>query len=341
MDKKDYICIHKRVLNSSVFKDPDVYRVFTWILVNALDEAKNLSFKSKRRMLEINGLVGDCVFIKTHIADETGMTRYVVDRCIGRLEKMEIIRTRKEANYTVATVLNYREYQTVRLDNFCSDPDTHAWYRDEMPNTTFDPRDASFPARLSNARLGSIWVKWCDRKESAGDPLSKEDSEKQLNYILKHCSVPEAVSRLEKAMSDMPSKPKKEKTRSEVSSEISSKPVYSDQFKDFWENYPNVRRGSKTDAHRRFKENCQFLISEEYIEVDGKRFAFESKERAAAFIIARAKVYSTSLTGAGRKYAKGAAAWLNGQNYLDSQESWVSLSGDDSPKQENKFNTWN
>lgn len=341
MDKKDYICIHKRVVGSSVFQDPDVYRLFTWILVNCLDVDRPVLVSSNRQNIEVQGRVGECIFLKRQVVEETGMTRHVVSRCMDKLVSLDVIRCEREGSYTRATVINYKEYQTVRLENFCPDPDVHAWFRDDMPNASFDPRDASFPEKLANARFGSEWVRWCDAKESVCDPLSRADAEKQLAYILKHCSVSDAILRLKAAAEGLQSKKPAAKTRKEVSNEISKSPVYSDQFKDFWENYPNVRRGSKPDANRRFKENCQFLMDEEYIEVDGKKFAFESKERAAAFLITRAKVYSSSLTGQGKKFAKGAAAWLNGQNYLDSKESWESLSGAEEKKPDDQFNTWN
>ena len=58
-----------------------------------------------------------------------------------------------------------------------------------MPNVRFDPRDCNMPSRLSNAKLGSVWVKWCDFNESNGTPLTRDKAEKQLTHILELLGV--------------------------------------------------------------------------------------------------------------------------------------------------------
>lgn len=349
MEKKDYICIHKQVIKSDVFRDSDVYRVFTWILVNCQDEPCKMMLEANRHFIEIEADVGDCIFLLKHVTEDLAASRFVVSRCIKQLEQLDIVRCTKEGRYTKCVVVNYREYQTVRLENFCDDPQVHAWYQDEMPNVAFDPRDVYFPARLASAKLGGVWVEWCDVNDEQGTPMSKPDAEKQLIYILKKCSCAEAISRLqqaiaklrkEKQQSEKPSKERRKKTRSEVSKQLKDgKPAYSDEFTDFWLSFPNHRRGSKPEAVRRFNENCSFLVRESFVECDGKRYAFENTTRAAAFLVERAKVYASSLNGKG-KFAKGAAAWLNNHNYLDSRESWESLSGTSDQKPNNKFQVW-
>ena len=83
---------------------------------------------------------------------------------------------------------------------------------------------------------------------------------------------------------------------------VVSKKEYSDDFEDFWEAYPRIRREKKGDAFKSWK--------------------IALTKKPAEYLIQRAKDYASSDQGQSQ-FSRGPAVWLNSEMWEDAPEAWV------------------
>lgn len=122
-----FIKLHRKSLTSEVFADPALWRVWTWCLLRANHKPQRFRGQVIPR--------GSFVTAMRTAAEELGMPRSTIHGVLGRLNKLNMIRTETGRGYTVVSVCKYETYQ-----------------RREKPPRTEPGRDSDAP----RTQLGQI-----------------------------------------------------------------------------------------------------------------------------------------------------------------------------------------
>lgn len=105
----DWIKLHRQSLESEVFADPVLWRLFTWCLLKANFKPGRFQGKDVQRGQFITSNPVGC--------DSLGMTRSTFFRGLTRLQDLGCIKKDAKSRWTVITVCNYDTYQVFENGN--------------------------------------------------------------------------------------------------------------------------------------------------------------------------------------------------------------------------------
>lgn len=118
MDSGGYVKVHRKIVDSAVWHDEGLLKVFMWCIIRASYRVKGFKFYGEEEKLE----VGQFITGRFSASEELHMHESRVYRALKHLEEWGMIRLKSDNKRTVITVCNYGAYQ---------DPKTQ---REQQPN---------------------------------------------------------------------------------------------------------------------------------------------------------------------------------------------------------------
>lgn len=107
-----YILVHRKLLDSCVFEDPILLKIWIWCLCKATFRGKDLLVGNQN----VHILPGQFVFGKKRTAEMTHIPESTLYRKIKLLEKLDMIELNVNRKFTVITIVNWGIYQKFAAD---------------------------------------------------------------------------------------------------------------------------------------------------------------------------------------------------------------------------------
>lgn len=107
----DWFKVHRRIFESAVFVDPELFRLWIWCIGRANHTAKYIPVKTGRGYVAVAVGRGEFICGRKRGSEVFGCSESTFDRRMKRLEDLQMITTDSTSHYTKVTVSNYAEYQ--------------------------------------------------------------------------------------------------------------------------------------------------------------------------------------------------------------------------------------
>ena len=106
-----YIKLHRQLIESPVFQNEKLLKVWIWCLLKASHTAHEEIVGLQKVYLE----PGQFVFGSIKGAEAVGMPRTTFTRCLDALKKFEMLDIKTNNKFSIATVENWGKFQAVPL----------------------------------------------------------------------------------------------------------------------------------------------------------------------------------------------------------------------------------
>ncbi len=104
--KRGYVSLWRKSLDSIVWKNPKLWRFWTWCLL----KATHVDYRQVVGFQEVDLKIGEFIFGRKKCSEETGLSERTIRTCIKKLnaEKLTIKTTNK---YSIISIMNFEPYQ--------------------------------------------------------------------------------------------------------------------------------------------------------------------------------------------------------------------------------------
>ena len=103
-----WIKLHRKLLNSSIFQNPNLLKFWIWCLL----KATHCDHKTRVGLQEIELKEGQFIFGRNKAGVELGMNPSTIYKYLGVVEKDGLVCTNRNNKFTVVTIVNWSLYQT-------------------------------------------------------------------------------------------------------------------------------------------------------------------------------------------------------------------------------------
>ena len=103
-----WIKLHRKLLNSSIFQNPNLLKFWVWCLL----KATHCDRKTRVGLQEIELKEGQFIFGRNKAGVELGMNPSTIYKYLGVVEKDGLVCTNRNNKFTVVTIVNWSLYQT-------------------------------------------------------------------------------------------------------------------------------------------------------------------------------------------------------------------------------------
>lgn len=107
MNNNGYIRLHRKILNSPVFKDSELFQLFNYILLKSTHK----DYKSIVGLTAVKLKSGQMIFGRNVASTDLNMSPAKIRKRIKVLEELDIITTKTTNKFTLVTVSNWGLYQ--------------------------------------------------------------------------------------------------------------------------------------------------------------------------------------------------------------------------------------
>ena len=104
-----WISVHRKLKENPIFEKPNYLAVWLFILLNANHKEKNFIWNNKKTVVK----EGQCITSIRKIADQFGLSTGTVSYILDYLSVERMIERSSNKKFTVITVLNWHDYQSV------------------------------------------------------------------------------------------------------------------------------------------------------------------------------------------------------------------------------------
>lgn len=112
-----WLKLYRKSVESRVFKNPNLWKVWTWCLMKAAYRERWVTVQTGRTSIEVKVEPGQFVFGRFSAADELGMKPSSVWKRMQKLQKLENLNINSDIKYSLITIINWESYQG--LENNC------------------------------------------------------------------------------------------------------------------------------------------------------------------------------------------------------------------------------
>jgi hypothetical protein len=190
-----WVKLHRSIVDSKVFADPMVLKIWIWILSRVRFDSRTIAISVGGGTVDVPLDAGQFLFGDRSAADALGMPRTSVQRRIKRLEKLGSICVKAGRHYSIVTVTNWQTYQNSSLEDgpevghlraTCGPKEECKERKEQIPRAgagrgkrSEHPPDV--PAVLaSSPEFMSAWEAWQTHRRELGKRLTATSAAKQL-----------------------------------------------------------------------------------------------------------------------------------------------------------------
>ena len=113
-----WICLHRQIVSSAVFADPDLFRLWVWILARANWETNHVAMKTGRGNTIVTLQPGQLITGRMAASEELKWSPSTFRRRLNRLETMGMIALKVDTHWSVVSVVNWEKYQQPNSDKW-------------------------------------------------------------------------------------------------------------------------------------------------------------------------------------------------------------------------------
>lgn len=107
----DWIKVHRRLLDSDVFANPDTLKIWVWLLLRAHYKDKIVSLKTGRGYEDVMVKRGKVLFGRNKAAEKLEISASAIVRHLKKLEDLGKIKIKANNHYSIITICKYDIYQ--------------------------------------------------------------------------------------------------------------------------------------------------------------------------------------------------------------------------------------
>lgn len=111
LDDEGWIKLHRKLLNSRVFQNKDLLRVFLWCLLKASHREEWVPVKTGRGETEVHLKPGQFIYGRKKAAKKLKMPQSSVRNRIEKLKNIGNLDIQPDTHYTIITIINWETYQ--------------------------------------------------------------------------------------------------------------------------------------------------------------------------------------------------------------------------------------
>lgn len=108
-----WIKLHRKALDSAVWQDQDVWRLWTWMLL----EASHKNRQHIVRKVPVTVSAGQLVFSRSIAAEATGLTERTIRTCLDALVTLGNVTIETTNRFSVVTITKWATYQLSENEN--------------------------------------------------------------------------------------------------------------------------------------------------------------------------------------------------------------------------------
>lgn len=130
-----YIKLHRQLLDSYQFSNPNALKIWIWMLLKANYKPKLVSVKVSKGYTDVLIERGQFIFGRNKAAEELNLDESLIYRILKKFELQESIVVKSNNQYSIVTICKYDTYNCEDLEN--EQPMNSGRTTDEQPmNTT-------------------------------------------------------------------------------------------------------------------------------------------------------------------------------------------------------------
>lgn len=144
----DWIKVHRRLLDSDVFANPNTLKVWVWLLLKANYKDRIVSLRTGRGSEDVPIKRGRVLFGRKTAAKELKMSESSSYRNIKKLESLGKISVKSNTHYSIITICKYELYQSIN--------DTDRTANEQLMNSkrTANEQQVNTPKKDKNIQEG-------------------------------------------------------------------------------------------------------------------------------------------------------------------------------------------
>ena len=108
---RGYVKLWRRSIDSRVFKNPDLLKVWIWCLMRANHKSTWVEMKTGKSKIEVKVEPGQFVFGRKSAAKELGMPESSVRNRMVKLKNMRNVDIKEDRQYSIVSIVNWVSYQ--------------------------------------------------------------------------------------------------------------------------------------------------------------------------------------------------------------------------------------
>jgi hypothetical protein len=109
--QRGWIRLWRKSLESRVFHNPGLWKVWTWCLLKAAYTERWATVKTGRSVVEVELAPGEFVFGRNVAAQELEMAPSTVRNRMRKLEKLRNVDIKEDTHYSIVSIVNWPSYQ--------------------------------------------------------------------------------------------------------------------------------------------------------------------------------------------------------------------------------------
>lgn len=113
----DWIKVHRKLLDSDVFANPDTLKIWIWLLLKANYKDRTISLKTGKGYEDVLVKRGKVLFGRNKAEEFLHMSSSKIYRHIQKLESLGKVSVKSNNHYSIITICKYELYQSLKEDN--------------------------------------------------------------------------------------------------------------------------------------------------------------------------------------------------------------------------------
>lgn len=192
-----WVKIHRKLVDSRVFKNEGLLKVWIWCLLKANHEEEWVSAQTGRGETEVHLYPGQFIFGRKTASKALKMDTSTIRNRMEKLKNMQNLDIQPDTHYSIITIKNWDSYQTIKIKEDRQEdrqrtPKGQAKDRQEDTDKKYknDKNDKNkkeiykekFP-HLKDKSFQSIWIAWLEVRKKIKAPATERALELNLNKL--------------------------------------------------------------------------------------------------------------------------------------------------------------
>ncbi|MCE9603540.1 MAG: hypothetical protein K8U03_01405 [Planctomycetia bacterium] len=110
--RRGYVLIYRSIIESAVFLDAGVFRLFVLLLLKACHKPREVTIRTGRGTKKVLLDVGQCIIGTQSLAEKLRHPKSTIRRWLAKLKANQQISIESDPHYSIVTICNWATYQT-------------------------------------------------------------------------------------------------------------------------------------------------------------------------------------------------------------------------------------
>ncbi len=152
MNSNGWIKIYRKLINSQVFQNEGLLKVWIWCLCKANHEGKWFSAVAGKGVAEVRVEPGQFIFGRKTAAEALRMSQSTIWKRIKKLENMQNLNIESNSHYSLVTIVNWQTYQGDEKKGD-SQGDSQGTTKEQLRNTNKNVKNEK---KIADSRISAL-----------------------------------------------------------------------------------------------------------------------------------------------------------------------------------------